>query len=282
VKTLPDALEEGFGGVTPGWMLLGTLVAAVVGFLALKTFAPGAAQGLVPVVRGLHCGPRGDGARARRLSPAVPARAPPSPAYRWGTMPLLPPLVAFALSVAAVPQGPPAPQAEPPALTADDLRAAGRVAGLEFTDKELDLMLRTRASSSRRTPRCAGRASRTPRCLRSPSHRSCRAWSDAWRCPGRRRRAPRRSACRPASGPQTSNSSRAPRSRSSVPSCRRAPRLLRRTHRDVPCAARAPSTASCTASSRSRVNALCSKRGGSTRSSLRAGIAARCTASRGA
>lgn len=37
VKTLPHALEEGFGEVSPAWVLVGTVVSGVVGFLALKT-----------------------------------------------------------------------------------------------------------------------------------------------------------------------------------------------------------------------------------------------------
>jgi len=37
VKTLPDALEEGFGGVSVAWVAAGAVVAGVVGFLALKT-----------------------------------------------------------------------------------------------------------------------------------------------------------------------------------------------------------------------------------------------------
>ncbi|MEZ6013825.1 MAG: undecaprenyl-diphosphate phosphatase [Planctomycetota bacterium] len=37
IKTLPDALEHGFGEVSPGWVVVGACVSAVVGFLALKT-----------------------------------------------------------------------------------------------------------------------------------------------------------------------------------------------------------------------------------------------------
>ncbi len=37
IKTLPDALDEGFGEVTPGWVAVGAVVAGLVGFLALKT-----------------------------------------------------------------------------------------------------------------------------------------------------------------------------------------------------------------------------------------------------
>ncbi len=37
IKTLPDALDEGFGGVSVGWVAVGAAVAGVVGFLALKT-----------------------------------------------------------------------------------------------------------------------------------------------------------------------------------------------------------------------------------------------------
>jgi undecaprenyl-diphosphatase len=37
IKTLPGALEHGFGEVTPGWVAIGAVVAGLVGFLALKT-----------------------------------------------------------------------------------------------------------------------------------------------------------------------------------------------------------------------------------------------------
>ena len=37
IKTLPDALDEGFGGVSVAWVTVGAVVAGVVGFLALKT-----------------------------------------------------------------------------------------------------------------------------------------------------------------------------------------------------------------------------------------------------
>jgi undecaprenyl-diphosphatase len=37
IKTLPGALEHGFGEVTPGWVAIGAVVAGCVGFLALKT-----------------------------------------------------------------------------------------------------------------------------------------------------------------------------------------------------------------------------------------------------
>ena len=37
IKTLPDALDEGFGGVSPAWVAAGAVVAALVGWAALKT-----------------------------------------------------------------------------------------------------------------------------------------------------------------------------------------------------------------------------------------------------
>lgn len=45
---LPDALEHGFGEVSPGWVVIGAVVAGCVGFLALKTLLLVLRKGSLP------------------------------------------------------------------------------------------------------------------------------------------------------------------------------------------------------------------------------------------